>query len=138
MNGIDPATLGEAIALQPTWLKIWMYSMGAVNMAAILFLFKRREKSWGVRLEAWTILAAFFAAGVMMNMLYAEYGYVRLLGLAHLVFWTPAWLWIWSRRADHAPADTLFGKYVLLYLTINGIALAIDTVDVVRYFTGTA
>lgn len=138
MNGIDPATLSEAIALQPTWLKIWMYSMGAVNMAAILFLFRRREKSWGIRLEAWAILAAFFAAGVMMNMLYAEYGYVRLLGLAHLVFWTPAWIWIWNRRAEHAPADTLFGKYVLLYLTINGISLVIDAVDVMRYFTGTA
>lgn len=138
MNGIDPATLGEAIALQPTWLKVWMYGMGAVNLAAILFLFRRREKSWSLRLEAWAILAAFFAAAVMMNMLYAEYGYVRLLGLAHLVFWTPAWLWIWKRRADHAPADTLFGKYILLYLTINGISLVIDAVDVVRYFTGTA
>lgn len=138
MNGIDPATLGEAIALQPTWLKIWMYSLGAVNMAAVLFLFKRTEKSWGLRIEPWIILAAFFASATMMNMLYAEYGYVRLLGLAHLIFWTPAWFWVLKRRAEHAPVGTLFGKYILLYLVVNGISLLIDVVDVVRYFTGTA
>ena len=138
MTGIDPASLGDAIAMQPLWLKSWMYLLGATNIVAIFFLFRRGEKSWTWRPQAWAILASFFAAGIFMEWLYGQYGYVRLLGLAHLVFWTPAYIWILRSRKTIAASAPIFGKYILIYLLINGISLIIDFVDVVRYFTGTA
>ena len=72
------------------------------------------------------------AAGVYMSWLYEQVGYVRLLGLPHLVFWTPVYVWVLLRRRTIG-TNSLFGKYVLLYLAIAGISLVIDLVDVVRY-----
>ena len=60
---------------------------------------------------------------------------MRLLGLAHLVFWAPAWAWIASRRKAIGTAD-VFGKYVHVYLAIADASLVIDLVDVVRYLVG--
>ncbi|QJB69170.1 hypothetical protein [Parasphingorhabdus halotolerans] len=138
MTGIDAATLGEAIAMQPLWLKSWMYLLGAINLASIFFVLKRVDGKWRLRLEAIAILISFFAAGAFMEWLYAQYGYVRLLGLAHLIFWTPAYAWIFRKRKQLVASAPVFGKYILAYLVINGISLIIDSIDVVRYFTGTA
>jgi len=75
---------------------------------------------------------------MLMNWLYDQYGYVRLLGLAHLVFWTPVYGWILMKRRDIADPASAFGKYLIVYLVVDGISLAVDALDVVRYFTGTA
>ena len=138
MAGIDPATLSDAIALQPTWLKIWVGILVATNLASVLFLLKRVDGKIRPRWEALAILLSFLAAGTFMEWLYEQYGYVRLLGLAHLVFWTPIYIWIFNRRRELVGTYPVFGKYILFYLLINGISLLIDAVDVIRYFTGTA
>lgn len=138
MNIGDAVSLGEAIAMQPTWLKSWMYLLGATNLAAVIFLAKRVDGKWRPRLEALVILISFLAAATFMEWLFEQYGYVRLLGLAHLVFWTPAYVWILSRRKQLVADFPIFGKYVLFYLLINGISLVIDFVDVVRHFAGSA
>ncbi|VAW00609.1 hypothetical protein MNBD_ALPHA04-1227 [hydrothermal vent metagenome] len=138
MTNIDPATLGEAIAMQPLWLKSWMYLLGATNIAAVFFLAGRKDGKWRLRREAVAILASFLAAGMFMEWLFGQYGYVRLLGLAHLTFWIPAYAWIFSRRRELVGTYRIFGKYILFYLLINGISLVIDLVDVIRYITGTA
>ena len=70
-----------------------------------------------------------------MNWLYGEVGYVRLLGLAHVLFWGPVYGWIlWRRRA--IGTASWYGKYIHLYLVIAGTSLVIDVVDVVRYLVG--
>ena len=109
----------------------------ATNLAAVLFVVGRRDGRWLFRPEALAILIAFFAAASLMEYLYGLYGYVRLLGLAHLLFWTPVYAWIYFRRRPlHPPSQSLFGKYLVVYLVINGISLVIDVVDVTRYFIG--
>lgn len=134
---VEPATLSDAIALQPSWLLVWIGILVTTNLAAVLFIFGRKDGEWLFRPEALAILAAFFAAGSLMEYMYGELGYVRLLGLAHLVFWIPAYAWIYlKRRQLHPPSESLFGKYLMVYLVINGISLVIDTVDVVRHFIG--
>ncbi len=139
---MEPATLGEAIALQPQWLMIWLAVLAGTNLAAVLFIIGRTKDTagqgrWFIRPEAIAILAAFFAAGSLMEYLYQHYGYVRLLGLAHLVFWVPVYAWIaLKRRYLHPMRSTLFGKYLLLYFVVSGASLIIDAVDVVRYFAG--
>ena len=72
---------------------------------------------------------------MIMTWLYSQVGYVRLLGLAHLVYWTPVYLWMWSRRRALV-RGTLFTKWVQAYLIIVGLSLAIDVVDVIRHLVG--
>ena len=70
-----------------------------------------------------------------MEYLYQQYGYVRLLGLAHIVFWTPVYAWIFTHRKDYA-AYPYFSKFVPFYLVMAGISLTIDVIDLLRYALG--
>lgn len=127
-----PATLGDAIATEPLWLQAWVTMLVAVHLAAIFFVVTRRDGGWRVRYQPMAILVSFLFAGMFMSWLYQQVGYVRLLGLAHLVFWTPVYIWVWrTRRAEGV--ESLYGKYLVAYLVIAGISLVIDAIDVIRY-----
>jgi len=130
-----PATLNEAIATEPVWLQVWVMALVVTNLAALLFVVHREQGRWRVRAEPVAILVSFVAAGLFMGWLYGQVGYVRLLGLAHLVFWGPVWGWILSRRRAIG-GETLFGKYIHVYLAVAGLSLLIDAVDVIRYLLG--
>jgi hypothetical protein len=130
-----PATLGEAIATEPLWLRAWLVVLGGANLAAVLFAVGREGGRWRLRPEPLAIIAAFVAAAVFMDWLYARVGYVRLLGLAHLVCWTPAWIWLLRRRRALDTGSWL-GRYVRVWLVVAGISLAIDAVDVIRHLLG--
>ena len=130
-----PVNLNEAIATEPIWLQAWVMVLVVANLGALLFVAGRKEGRWLVRPEPIAIVASFIASGVFMGWLYGQVGYVRLLGLAHLVCWGPVWIWILSRRRAIG-TDTLFGKYVHLYLAIAGASLLIDAIDVIRHLLG--
>lgn len=134
----DPATLAEAIVQQPLWQQAWVAILMAANLAAVLFVVRRKAAGWSVSWPALAILGAFVGAAMFMEYLYGQYGYVRLLGLAHLVFWTPVYAWILKQRRTMAPTGSLFAKYLVAYLVIAGISLVVDVVDVARYFAGAA
>lgn len=131
-----PATLDQAMATEPAWLQAWVLALVVAHLAAILFVVRRRpEGGLAVRPEPIAIVVSFVVAGLFMGWLYEQVGYVRLLGLAHLLFWTPVWVWILVRRRAIG-TDRLFGKYVHVYLVVAGLSLAIDLVDVLRYLAG--
>ena len=130
------ANLGEAImATQPVWLITYLYVLVAANLGAIFFIAKKTDKGWRPRYEAIAIIAAFLLAGEFMEYLYGQLGYVRLLGLAHIVFWVPVYGWIFTHRKDYA-ATPYFAKFVMFYLVMAGISLTIDVIDVARYLLG--
>lgn len=129
-----PATLNEAIAGEPLWLQAWVATLVLVHLAALAFVITRRDGGWRARYQPIAILVSFFLAGAFMSWLYGQVGYVRLLGLAHLIFWTPVYLWVWRTR--NAEAGTIYAKYAIAYLAVAGISLVIDAVDVVRYLLG--
>lgn len=134
MDQSMPATLGEAIATEPMWLQGWVTALVVVHLAALAFIVTRVHGVWRVRYQPFAILASFFLAGAFMGWLYEQVGYVRLLGLAHLVFWTPVYVWVWRTR--NREAGTVYAKYLLVYLVIAGLSLVIDAVDVVRWLVG--
>ena len=111
---------------QPWWLVVWIGGMGAVNMAALAFV---------GRIEARWTLAAFTAAFVTMNLLHAVVGYVRLLGLAHVLFWTPLLIYLWPRLSSY-PSSSAYGLWLRLLFATNAVSLIIDYVDVIRYVFG--
>lgn len=131
-----PKTLGEAMATEPLWLRTWIQVLVAANLSAVLFVLGREDGHWKVRPEPIAILSSFVAAGIAMGHLYHEVGYVRLLGIAHLVFWGPVYGWILFTRRRRHPLRTSFGAYLHVYLVIAGLSLAVDTIDVVRYLAG--
>lgn len=132
----DYPTLGDAImATQPGWLLAWLAVLTAANLGAVLFIAKKTPDGWRLRWEALAIIAAFLLAGTLMDYIYAQAGYVRLLGLAHLIVWPPVWAWIFVHRDDYIETPW-FARYVAFYLLVAGLSLVIDAIDVARYLLG--
>ena len=133
---MDYPTLGEAIsATQPAWLLAYLTVLVAANLGAVFFIAKHTANGWRPRYEAIAIVVSFLLAGEFMEYLYQQYGYVRLLGLAHIVFWTPVYAWIFTHRKDYETTP-YFAKFVVFYLVMAGISLTIDMIDVARYALG--
>ena len=130
-----PATMGEAILTEPWWLQAWVGILVLAIAGALLFVVGRDQGKWRVRPEAIAILVSAILASMIMDWIYASYGYVRLLGLGHLIAWTPVYLWIITHR-QRFPVTTVYGKYIRFYLIIAGISLLIDAADVIRYLLG--
>ena len=84
--------------------------------------------------EGQVALLAFVAAAMTQMALFARKGFVRLLGVGHVV-WVPLVPWLWS-RLDVVPPGDLFGWWILALVVLNSLSLMIDLVDVVRYVAG--
>lgn len=114
------------IAQEPLWLKSWVYWMIFINSISILFAFTRNEAHW--------VLTAWLANLLTMPMLFDAVGYVRLLGLPHIVFWTPLVIYLWMKRWSFS--STWAGRYLWVVMATNGASLVIDYIDVARYLAG--
>lgn len=121
-----PADFVAHLLQQPLWVQIWVAWMGAVNLASLAF--------WS-RPEARKVFAAFLGAFVLMNLLFAANGFNRLLGLAHVVLWTPLVIYL-VRRSRTLEAETWYGMWVRALTVTNALSLVFDYVDVIRYVLG--
>lgn len=114
-------------ANQPTWVVIWVNWFVLINTASVFFVFARAETRW--------VLVAWVAAVAGVMGLYSIFGMERILGLGHIIPWTPLLWYLWRRRGDifltHAS-----GIYLHILFFTNAISLAFDYVDLVRYFLG--
>jgi hypothetical protein len=117
------------VAKQPQWVQYWMDIMVVVlGVFAVPFSFVRVEARW--------ILAGFLAgAGTLMG-LYSQIGYSRLLGLAHVIFWTPVLIYLIRRHAQWRVGETLSGKWIVLAVMVLTVSLAFDYTDVIRWILG--
>jgi len=137
MNETTPMDLNAAIAAQEPWLQAWVMMLVIANLLAVLFIVSKEESGFKFHPDALAILAGFIGAAIFMTWLHEQYGYVRLLGLAHLVFWLPVYVWVLSRYRRQQYGGW-FQRYITLYLVIAGISLLVDVIDVIRYFLGQA
>ncbi len=119
--------LHEAILAQALWLQAWVGWMVLVNVLGAVIFIRRPEAKW--------VLLAMLGAATMMNWLYAQYGYQRILGLAHVVFWTPLLVYLWSRRKKWSMSENA-GKWLAVLFATNLTSLIIDYIDVARYLLG--
>lgn len=117
----------QDIAREGPLLQSWVYWMIALNTAAILFVIHRVEARW--------VLAAWIANLFLMGFLYETYGYTRILGLSHVVLWTPLLVYLWRRRS-HFDSASWGGRYLWLVSVTILVSLVFDYVDLVRYFLG--
>jgi hypothetical protein len=124
-------TFEEAIALQPPWLAYWLYWLifGTLVLPIALLIW-RQSRVAGV-----ATVAASLAAGLSVSWLFDRMGYVKLLGLPHIIVWTPLaiYLFFQIRRVDMPKWPRWIMIIVLVTLLIS---LAFDYTDVLRYLLG--
>jgi hypothetical protein len=114
------------ILSEPLYLQLWIFWLIVINTACIFFL-RQAEARW--------VLAAWIVNIVLMTVLFELNGYNRLLGLAHVIAWTPLLVYL-HRRRERLSGDQLFDGWIRTLFVTDLLALIIDYVDVVRYFLG--
>ena len=124
-------TFEEAIAQQPVWVGLWLniLLLGAFVLPVAL-LFWRASRMAGI----WALAAAVLS-GVSVTWMFNQLGYVKLLGLPHLIFWGPLLVYLWgqSKRADMPLWPR---RIMVVVMAVIAISLAFDVVDVLRYILG--
>ncbi len=116
----------EFLAAEPAWLQAWVYWMMAVNTASVLFVRHR-----GAQL----VLALWIGNIITMSLLFEWNGYNRLLGLSHVIWWTPLLVLLWRGRRS-VPRTGLYPRWLAVVFVTDAASLVIDYVDVVRYALG--
>lgn len=107
--------------------RIWVGFLGALNVLGGLFFFETTAGK--------AVLAATVIAFILMLAIFRRHGFVRLLGLGHIVAWGPLLPWLWVRFQE-VGAGSLLGVWLLAVVVADGISLAIDVADVIRWWRG--
>jgi hypothetical protein len=95
-----------------------------LNVVSVVFAVRHSEARW--------VLVALVVSVPLMNLLFDTYGYVRVLGLAHVLVWTPLLVFLLLRRS-RIGVKTPFGVWLHALMLTNAISLAIDYVQVARF-----
>ncbi|MDX1742090.1 MAG: hypothetical protein R3186_00635 [Ruegeria sp.] len=119
------------VAQQPQWIQIWlnMLSFGAFLLPISLLIWRQSRLVSIITLIS-SILAA---AGVIL--IFNKLGYVRLMGLGHIIPWTPIafYLRYQQARVDMPEPPRWIIRFILLIITNS---LVFDYADVARYLLG--
>lgn len=124
-------TLQDAIAAGPPWVGIWINILvfGAFVAPLVLLIWKPSRKAGIVTFVA-SVLAGF---GV--NYMFEIMGYVRLLGLPHLIIWVPTVVFLIMQQAS-GDMPTWPRRVIWFIVAILCISLAFDFIDAVRWIMG--
>lgn len=113
----------------PAWVFYWVNFMGLMFMLSVPFTFKNKQARV-------ILLATLVAAPIIMMALYAKFGYERILGLGHILAWTPALYYLYKTRNSWRGNTGIVSKWLALTLVVMGISLVFDVADVIRYALG--
>jgi hypothetical protein len=124
-------TLDQAIAQQPLWVQYWLYVLifGIVVLPLALLIWKQ------TRITSVITIAASILAGLGVSWLYGKLGFVKLLGLPHIILWTPLAYYLFKqiKRRDMPMWPR---RIMMAVLTVFLVSLVFDYVDVARYVFG--
>jgi hypothetical protein len=121
-------TLSEAIATQPLWVQYWLYVLVFCIVVLPLTLLIWRQ----TRITAIITIAASVLAGVGVSKIYDQLGYVKLLGLPHIVLWTPLAYYLF-RQIKREDMPLWPRRIMIVVLGVFLVSLVFDYVDVARY-----
>lgn len=124
-------TLPEAIETQPVWIGVWLNVLvfGAFVAPLTLLIWKSSRKAGIV-----TFLAS-VAAVFAVNFMYDAMGYVKLLGLPHLVIWTPTVVFLMAQQA-RGDMSNWPRRIIWFIIAIICISLVFDFIDAARWVLG--
>jgi len=118
-----------------TWVKVWLFVLNAIFLLALAFPLQP--------LTRWVLLAYVASGPLLLGMMVWQRGLTRLLGLAHLVPWTPLVVYLVLRLTGDALGpqlrlDTHGNLYlwVLVLLAAVTVCLALDIYELLRWLRG--
>jgi hypothetical protein len=112
--------------IMPIHWQVWLGILVTANIVVPMFYIHT--------LEAQVILATAIVGLMIMAFIFSMKGFVRLMGIGHFG-WLPLVFWL-GMRLEHAPADSLFGYWLIAVIFLDSLSLFIDTADVLRYVKG--
>jgi hypothetical protein len=124
-------TLDQAITLQPLWVQYWLKVLvfGVLILPIALLVWKQ------TRITSLVILAASALAGFGVFRMFDTFGYVKLLGLPHVILWTPLAYYLFTQiKREDMPIWPR--RNMIVVLAVFVASLVFDYVDVVRYVVG--
>ena len=110
----------------PLWIQLWVGLLVVLNMIVPLFFLGQ--------IEARIIVGVFLVAGMLMFALTGIFGFKRILGLGHFV-WFPLLAYLIPRLGAIGVSER-FGLYLRLLVLTNAVSLLMDVADVIRYARG--
>lgn len=105
--------------------RIWCIWLVAVNLACLVYI---------QSVEAQVVLATALVAVLLQAAIHQRVGFVRLLGIAH-VLWIPMLAWL-AGRFDALSATPGLQAWIFVLIVTNAISLIVDGIDVTRYVRG--
>jgi len=123
--------LGDTMADQSAWLNVWIpiLMFGSFILPLALLIWKSSRMA---RLAA---IAAGLLSFVAITWMYEQLGFVKLLGLPHVLFYTPIVIYFISRlRSGELPK--ISRRLQMASLVIILISLAFDYIDAAHYILG--
>lgn len=123
-------TLEEAIAQRPLWLQLWLnwLLIGAFILPLTLLIWRP------TRLAGIAAIVASVIAAVSVMQMYEQMGYVKLLGLPHIIVWTPLAVYLFRLLRNDLPK--IARGVVMVVLATILVSLAFDYTDLLRYLLG--
>jgi hypothetical protein len=124
------------LSLKP-WVKVWLSALNGLFLLAIPFYRVEPAAMW--------ILIGYVASGpFLLAFMVPERGLSRILGLAHIVPWTPLFLYLCVRLFAGSPVgpQIVYSERPLIHAYLSVLAgavaacLTFDYYDVVRWFRG--
>ena len=106
---------------QVFWVRVWVVYLFLLNLGCVLF--------WEQYL-ARIIFAVLLLSTMFMMALYSWFGYERILGLGHIL-WFPL---LYALVQALPSLNGSFKLYAMVLIATNSVSLVIDISDVWRYF----
>jgi len=113
------------------WQTVWLYWMSfAIIVTPLVLVFSK-----ATRRDAVIVLLTNIAMLVGMDWVYEQMGYVRLLGIVHVILWTPLFVYLFL-RAKNGEMPLLCRLVIWMFVATLAVSLVFDYTDVARYLLG--
>ncbi len=113
------------------WQTVWLYWMSfAIIVTPLVLVFSK-----ATRRDALIVLLTNIAMLVGMGWVYEQMGYVRLMGIVHVILWTPLLVYLFL-RAKKGEMPLLCRLFIWMFVATLAVSLVFDYTDVARYLLG--
>jgi hypothetical protein len=113
------------------WMIVWLYWMSfAIIVTPVVLVFSK-----ATRLDALIVLLTNIAMLIGMGWVYEQIGYVRLMGIVHVILWTPLFIYL-VLRAKNGEMPLLCRLIIWMFAATLAVSLVFDYTDFVRWVLG--
>ena len=113
------------------WMTVWLYWMSfAIIVTPLVLIFSKTT-----RLDAVIVFLTNLAMFIGMGWVYEQIGYVRLMGIVHVILWTPLFIYLF-RRAKNSEMPPICRLVMWMFIATLAISLVFDYTDTIRYLLG--